>query len=113
MVLYLAHPVVGAYLDCMACQLGQGVFLVRSNGKAHHDLGLASLPPSYHRGSPSAYAPDCAAVGRETALASRQWRDVRACGFDLGGYLVHVVGASSSRTLLVERDHAQGRPSDY
>jgi hypothetical protein len=31
-------PVVGAYLDCMARQLGHGVALVRSNGKARHDL---------------------------------------------------------------------------
>jgi hypothetical protein len=55
MGLHLAHPVV-AYLDCMAHQLGRGVVLVRSNGKAHHDLGLTSLPRLYYRGSLSAYA---------------------------------------------------------
>src|ERR1700682_4135815 len=111
MGLHLAHPVVGADLDGMAHQLGGGVVLVRSNGKARHDLGLASLPRPYYCRSPSACALDRAGVGRKTALAFWQRRYVRACGFDLGRYVVCVVGANSSRTLLVERDHAQGRPS--
>ena len=62
-----------------------------------------------YSGSHSAYALDRAGVGRETALAFWQRRYVRACGVDLGGYVVHVVGTNLSRTLLVERDHAQGR----
>src|SRR5882724_8789728 len=113
MDLRLAHPVVAAHLDRMAHQLGHGVVLVWSNGKARHDLGLASLPRPYYRGSHSAYALDRADVGRETALAFWQRRHVCVCGSDLGGYLVHVVGANLSRTFLFEFDHAQGRPSGH
>ena len=109
----MALPVVGVDLDRMAHQLGRGVVLVRSNGKARHDLGLAGLPRPYYSGSHSAYALDRAGVGRETALAFWQRRYVRACGVDLGGYVVHVVGTNLSRTLLVERDHAQGTARTY
>src|SRR4030081_832538 len=109
----LAHPIVGADLDCMAHQLGRGVVLVRSNAKTRDDLGLAGLPHSYSRRRHSVYALDRAGVGRETALAIWQWRHLRACDPDVGGDLVHVVGANSSWTLLVERDHAQGRPSGH
>src|SRR5260370_21957058 len=108
---HLAHPIVGAHLDCMAHQLGRGVVLVRSNAKARDDLGLANLSHSYSRGSHSIYALDRAGVGRETGLAFWQRRHLRACRPDLGGDLVHVVGANSSWTLLVERDPAPGRPS--
>jgi hypothetical protein len=63
-------PVVGAYLDCMARQLGHGVALVRSNGKARHDLGLASLP------RPSSREPFCAGVALSVIwfiIASGVW----------------------------------------
>ncbi len=110
---HVAQPVIGAYLDCMAHQLGRGVILVRSNAKTRDDLGIAGLPHSHSRRRHSIYALDRAGVGRETALAIWQRRHLRACGPDLGGDLVHVVGANSSRTFLVERDHAQGRPSGH
>jgi hypothetical protein len=104
MDLHLAHPVVGARLDSLAHRLGRRVVLVRSNGKAPHDLGLARLPRPNYRGSHFGYALDRAGVGRKTALAFWQRWYLRACGFDPGGYFVRVVGANSSRTLLVEHD---------
>src|SRR6266576_2326949 len=105
----LADPIAGADLACVARELGRGVVLVRPNAKTRDDLGLASLPHSYSRGRHSIYALDRAGVGREAGPAFRQRRYLRACGPDLGGDLVHVVGANPSRTLLVERDYAQGR----
>src|SRR6478609_9210586 len=105
---YLADPIAGAYLGCMARQLGRGLVLVWSNGKTRHDLGLASLPHPDYRGSRTLGALDGTSIGRATVLACRQRRYVPACDSDVGGYVVHVVGANSSRTLLVERDYAQG-----
>ena len=98
----MALPVVGVDLDRMAHQLGRGVVLVRSNGKARHDLGLAGLPRPYYSGSHSAYALDRAGVGRETALAFWQRRYVRACGVDLGGYVVHVKARMEEGFLTTE-----------
>src|ERR1700721_230009 len=42
---------------------------------------------------------------------SRAYRIPILVGAVLRGNLVHVVGANSPRAVLVERDHAQGRPS--
>src|SRR5438270_2006655 len=99
---HLAHPIVGADLDCLAHQLGRGVVLVRPNAKARDDLASADLSHSYPRGSHSVYALDRAGVGREAGLAVWQRRHLRPFRPDLGGDLVHVVGANSSWPLLVE-----------
>ena len=52
-------------------------------------------------------------AGEKAALAVWQrWR-LRAGVPCPRGDLVHLVGENSSRTFLVERDHAQGRPSGH
>src|SRR5437879_8525794 len=99
---HLAQPVTGAHLDCMAHQLGRGVVLVRSNAKTRDDLGLAGLPHSYSRRRYSIYALDRAGVGRETALAIWQRRQLRAGCPDVGGGIVRAWGANSYQTLVRE-----------
>src|SRR5229473_630608 len=110
---HLAHPVAGDHLDYLAYQLGRGVVLVGSHTKTRDDLGLASLPYSHSGGRHSLYAMDRADPGRKAALAIWQSRHLRAQRPDPGGDLVHVVGADSPWTLLVELDHAQGGSSGH
>ena len=61
-------------------------------------------------GSDSAPAIDRQAAGGEAALAVWQRWHVHRRSPCACGYLVHLVGENPSRTFLVERDHAQGRP---
>src|SRR5258706_2183170 len=110
---HLAHPIAGDHLDYLAYQLGSGVVLVGSHAKTRDDLGLAGLPHSHSRGRHSIHALDRAGAGGKAALAVWQHWDLRAFGPDPGGDLVYVVGANSSRTLLVELNHAQGRPPGH
>src|SRR4029077_19376885 len=102
----LGPPVARLDLDCRDHQLGCGVVLVRPNQKARDDLGLPALPHSYPRRSHPFLALDLAGIGGKGALAVWQSRHLPAGGSDAGRDLVHMVGANSSWTFLVECDHA-------
>ena len=98
----------------VAHQLGGGIVLFRPDRKTCQDLGLTGLPHPDYRGRDAPYALDCpgiAGASRFGTLATAA--HTLLAGVTLAGTLVHVVGANTSRPLLVERDHAQGRPSSY
>ena len=110
---HLADRVACPHLDSLAYQLDCGIVLVGSDGKAARDLARTRSPALRHHWRTAAHAVDCADPGRTPAMERRQWRYVRARNSCPGRGLVHMVGADSSRTFLVERDHAKGRPSGH
>src|ERR1700739_1705694 len=110
---YLAHGITRAHLGRLAYQLGGRLVLFRPYRKTRQDLGLAGLPYPDPRGRRPADTMDPAGPWRAAALARRQQRYISARRAGVGGDLVHVVGANSSRAFLVERNHAQERPSGH
>src|ERR671914_2395495 len=110
---YLAHTVARHHLDFVGHELGFGVVLVRSNEETRDDLGVAQIPLPHSRRGHSFLAIDWQGPGRKAALAVWQPWHLRARMPCSCGDLIHLVGENSSRTILVERDHAQGRPSGH
>src|SRR5947209_19605829 len=110
---HLAYPIAGVDLDGLAYQLDYWRFFLGSNRETRQNMGLASLPHSHSGRRHTINALDRAGVGRATAVESGKRANVRARGADLGRNVIHLVGANSSRTVLVERDHTQGRPSRH
>ena len=113
MACHLADPTACSHLDWLACQLDAGIVLVGSDRKAACDLARARSPTARYRWRIAAHAVDRAGPGRTPPLERRQCRYVRARTCCPGGGLIHMVGADSSWTFLVERDHAKGRPSGH
>src|SRR4030095_14982881 len=109
----LAHPVARDHLDFVGHQLGRSVVLVRANEETRDDRGVAQVPLPHSLRGHSLFATDWEGPGGKDALAVWQCRHIRGGVSCPCRDIVHMVGENSSRTILVERDHAQGRPSGH
>ena len=105
-----AYAIARHHLDFVGRQLGRCIVLVRANQEECDELGLAQVSLTHLPGSDSLLAIDRKAPGRKAGLAVRQRRRLRAGVLCPCRDLVHMVGEDSSRTFLVERDHAQRGP---
>src|SRR4051794_27121778 len=109
----LADGVARHHLDSVGRELGRGVVLVRSDQKTGDDGKFAQVPLAHPRRRRFVLAIDRQVARGKAALAVQQRWPLRAGMSRPCGDLVHMVGENSSRTILVEYDHAQGGPSGH